>query len=75
MPKVYLTTEERECNRFSDFVRGELRRQGKFHKDLANELNLSTVAVTQRINGKTRWTLPEIIQTLCFLKSEYTFNG
>lgn len=75
MPKVYLTAEERECNRFSDFIRGELKRQDKRHKDLADELNLSTVAITQRINGKTRWTLPEIIQAVNFLNTEYTIGG
>lgn len=75
MPKVYISAEERECHRFSDFIRGELKRQNKRHSDLAYELNLSTVAVTQRINGKTRWTLPEIIQTINYLNTEYTIGG
>ena len=52
MPRVYLTNEERECRRFSDFVRGELKRQGKRHRDLADYLNTSQVNVTYKINGK-----------------------
>lgn len=75
MPKVYLTTEERECHKFSDYVRGELKRQGKRHLDLARELHLNQSTVTQKINGKIVWTLPEIVQTLTFLDAEYTIGG
>jgi len=75
MPKVYLTTEERECNRFSDYVRRELRNQKKTHSDLASELHLTQSTVTQKINGKIVWTLPEMITTLMFLGEEYTIGG
>ena len=71
MPKVYLTAEERECRRFSDFVRGELKRQGKKHSDLADELNLTQPTVTMKINGRIVWTLPEIIQTVGYLNTVY----
>ena len=71
MPKLRLTTEERECNRFSDLIRGELKRQGKRHADLADELNLPTVAVTNRLNGKTRWTLPEMVTAVVFLNTNF----
>lgn len=74
MPKIYLTNEERENNRFCDFVRGELHRQNKLFSELAHELNLPTVSVTNRVNGKTRWTLPEIIGTLSFLGKSYEFG-
>lgn len=74
MPKLRPTPEQRECNRFSDFVRGELKRQGKKHSDLADELNLSQPTVTQKINGKVVWTLPEIIQTVVYLNTEYTIG-
>ena len=75
MPKVYLTKEERECRRFSDYVRGELKRQKRSHSDLAAELNITQSAVTQKINGKIVWTLPEMITTLMFLGEEYTIGG
>ena len=75
MPKLRPTPEQMECNRFSDFVRGELKRQGKKHSDLADELNLSQPTVTQKINGKVVWTLPEIIQTVDYLNTEYTIGG
>lgn len=74
MPRIYLTSEEREENRFCDFVRGTLKRNGLRHKDLADALNLPTVSITQRINGKSRWTLPEMIQTLHFLGCTYTLG-
>lgn len=75
MPRVYITTEKRECDRFSDFVRGTLKRKGLRHKDLADELGITQVAVTKRINGATRWTLPEMIQTIMFLDTEWTIGG
>lgn len=75
MPRVYLTNEERECRRFSDFVRGELKRQGKRHKDLADCLNVSQVNVTYKINGKVAWTLSDVIQTLAFLNTSYEIGG
>jgi hypothetical protein len=74
MPRTYLTNEERELNRFSDVVRGELRRQNKRHKDLADELSISQVATTNKINGKTEWSLSEVIQTVRFLGIEYVFG-
>lgn len=74
MPKVYLSIEERECNRFSDFIRGELKRQKKRNSDLAYELNLSPGSITQKLNGSVKWSLPEIIQALNYLDSEYVFG-
>jgi hypothetical protein len=74
MPKVYLSKEEKENCRFCDFVRGELHRQDKLFSDLAYELNLPTPSVTNRINGKARWTLPEIVATLSYLGKSYEFG-
>ena len=74
MPRVFITTEQRELNRFSDVVRGELRRQNKRHKDLADELNISQVATTNKINGKSEWSLSEVIQTVRFLGIEYVLG-
>lgn len=74
MPKVYLSHEEKMNIRFCDFVRGELHRQHKLFSELAYELNLPTPSVTNRINGKTRWTLQEVITTLSFLGKSYEFG-
>lgn len=74
MPKVYLSKEEKVNNNFCDFVRGELHRQNKLFSELAYELNLPTVSVTNRINGKTRWTLQEVVTTLAFLGKAYQFG-
>lgn len=75
MPRVYLTNEERECRRFSDFVRGELKRQGKQQQDLADCLNVTRECVTLKINGKRKWTLSDMILALEFLKSSYVIGG
>ena len=74
MPKCFITSEQREESRFSDFIRGELKRRNLRHADLAAELNLPTVSVTQRINGKSRWTLPEIVAALSYLNTSFTFG-
>ncbi len=74
MPKVFITSEKREESRFSDFIRGELKRRNLRQADLAAELELPTVSVTQRLNGKSRWTLPEIITALSFLNTSFTFG-
>ncbi len=74
MPKVYITKEERENHRFNDFIRGELHRQGLRFEDLANELCLPTPSVTCRINGRSRWSLQEIVATLSFLGKSYQFG-
>ena len=75
MPKLRPTPEQRECNRFSDFVRGELKRQGKQQQDLADCLRLTRTAVTKKINGKAAWSLSDIVQTLEFLNSSYVIGG
>lgn len=74
MPKVYITNEQKEIDHFNDRIRGELHRQGLRFEDLAYELNLPTPSVTNRINNKSRWTLPEIIATLSFLGMSYQFG-
>lgn len=74
MPKVFITKEEKENHRFNDFVRGELHRQGLRFEDLANELCLPTPSITNRINGRSRWTLGEVISTLSFLGRSYQFG-
>ena len=74
MPKVFITSEQREINRFNDYVRGELRRRNLRHADLADELNLPQVSITNRLNGKTEWTLADIIKTLSFFDTGYQFG-
>lgn len=75
MPKVFITSEQREINRFNDYVRGELRRRNLRHADLADELNLPQVSVTNRLNGKTEWTLADIVSTLSYLGTAYSFGA
>lgn len=74
MPKVFITKEQREINRFNDYVRGELRRRNLRHADLAKELDLPQVSITMRLCGKTDWSLADIVSTLAFLGTTYEFG-
>jgi len=74
MPKVFITNESKEISHFTDFIRGELKRQGKTHSDLAAELGISRVNLTNKINGRTAWSLTEIVTTLHFLNVSFTFG-
>ena len=75
MPKAYLTTEQREVYRISDFIRGEIRRQGKNLSDVANELNLSTASISLKINGKVTWSFEEVVMVLNYLGVTWTIGS
>jgi len=45
-------------------VKAELARYGLRLEDLAKRLNLSVSATSNKINGKTDWTLSEAMETL-----------
>ena len=64
MPRVTLDPAERDINRFSDWVRGELRRQKKTQRGLATELECTPGLISQKLSGQTAWTLREYF-TIC----------
>ena len=74
MPRVSLNKSEYEQNRFSDFVRGELRRSKRKQEELATYLNIPRPSLTCRLNGKTDWRLKEVIDTCSFFGMSYTFG-
>lgn len=73
MPKVIDETE-REENRFRDWVRGECKRQKVMQSYLAEELLISDISMSKKMNGKSHFTDRDII-TICSILGEYTFGG
>lgn len=74
MPKLRETETDREANRFRDWVRGECRRQHISQKRLADELLISDVSMTRRLNGEINIPLEEVVQ-ICSILGGYTFGG
>lgn len=52
--------------RFSDWVRGELRRQKKNQTELASYIGTDQPGLSLRLNGKRTWTLREYFDVLEF---------
>lgn len=72
MPKI-VSTEQREMNRFSDFVRGELIRQRKRQTDLAAYMYVSKQTICYKMRSGS-WTGRDVVQVLQFLGKEYSFG-
>lgn len=72
MPKLRATPEQREINRFNGWVNANLSARKLKKKDLAEPLGVSRGAITQRFNGETKWTLPDIFKVCEFFGEEYT---
>lgn len=74
MPKLRQTETEREANRFRDWVRGECKRQNITQAKLSDELLISEVAMSRKMNGDTGIKLSEVIQ-ICSILGPFTFGG
>ena len=55
--------------RFSDWVRGELRRQKKNQTELATYIGTDQSGLSLRLNGKRTWTLKEYFDVLEFFEA------
>lgn len=72
MPRVTLDKPTIQYQRFCDWVKGELRRQGKEQADLAAYLNVSTPCISYRLNGKVEWYFRDVLKTVEFLGRDVT---
>ena len=72
MPKLRATPEQREITRFNGWVNANLSARKLKKKDLAELLDISRGAITQRFNKETRWTLPEIFKICEYFGESYT---
>lgn len=59
-----------KLRKFSDWVRGELRRQKKNQAQLASYIGTDQPGLSLRLNGKRTWTLKEYFDTLEFFEAE-----
>ena len=74
MPRVKLDKTSYTEHRFSDLVRGELVRQGKKRQELADYLGKTPQVIGQKLAGKVVWTLPEMVNTMEFLDTQFTIG-
>ncbi len=74
MPKLKGAPEEREQNRFCDWVRGEAKRQGYRNSDIADELLISDQALCNKLNGRSKLTITDISR-ICGMLGQYTFGA
>ena len=60
---------------FNDYLRGELRRRKLSQSQVAIWLNLPQTSVSQRLSGKTEWTLREIMSLYELMEIEHDWNN
>lgn len=74
MPRVNLNKSQRECRRFSDYVRGQLSRTRTKQSDLASYVGITQQGLSQRMLGRVDWKLAEVIDILSYFEEEYTIK-
>ncbi len=70
MPRTKVDTIRYTINHFNDFIRGELRRQKKRQKDLAEYLGISTATLSQKLNSEVEWSLKQFLKVCEFFGKE-----
>lgn len=70
MPRTKVDTIRYTINHFNDFIRGELRRQKKRQKDLAEYLGISTATLSQKLNNEVEWSLKQFLKVCEFFGKE-----
>ena len=72
MPKVKLNNRDREIRLFSDYVRGQLRREKKKQEELADFLGIPRPSLSCRLSGKSEWKLSEMADVCQFFEKPWT---
>ncbi len=65
---------EQEYRKLNDFIRGEMKRKKISQIKLAESLNLSQVAISNRLKGETEWGLKEVISLFEVLGVEHEWT-
>lgn len=68
-------TTSKQYRQLNDFIRGELKDQNISQKDLAYMLNLPQSGVSDRLSGKTDWTLWEILNVFAILNINFNYEN
>ena len=64
-----------EYRQLNDFVRGEMKRQKISQDDIAYSLNLSQASISQKLSGKTEWTLWEMFNVFELLGVYFDYRN
>ena len=64
-----------EYRQLNDFVRGEMKRQKISQDDVAYSLNLSQASISQKLSGKTEWTLWEMFNVFELLGVYFDYRN
>lgn len=70
-----INTTSKQYRQLNDFIRGELKDQNISQKDLAYMLNLPQSGVSNRLSGKTDWTLWEILNVFAILNINFNYEN
>ena len=65
---------EQEYRKLNDFIRGEMKRKKISQSQIAESLNMSQVAVSNRLKGETEWGLKEVISLFEVLGVEHEWT-
>ena len=65
---------EQKYRKLNDFIRGEMKRKKISQIKLAESLNLSQVAISNRLKGETEWGLKEVISLFEVLGVEHEWT-
>lgn len=60
---------------FTKWLRVELAKKGLSWSDLAKSMGLSAAAISAKVTGKVRWTLPDMEHACALVESMYTIGG
>ena len=64
----------KQYRKLNDFIRGELKIRKISQKSLAYMLNLPQSGVSDRLSGKTDWTLWEILNVFEILNINFNYE-
>lgn len=75
MPKLRETLEQMERRRFRHWVKNNMDDLGLNQTDIGDCLNLPQSKISDRINGKTEWSLTEMAKLCELFNEQYVVGG
>jgi len=75
LPKLRETLEQMERRRFRHWVKNNMDDLGLNQTDIGDCLNLSQPKISDRINGKTEWSLTEMAKLCELFNEQYVVGG
>ena len=75
MPKLRETLEQMERRRFKHWVKNNMDDLGLKQTDVGDFLNLTQQSISDRIIGKTEWSLSEMAKLCELFNEQYVVGG